>query len=240
MASSILLTQAAIARCAKISQPMISMVLRGDRTPSVDVAVRLEACTGVCREAWLFPDRHFNPYQPICDSGFCSTCPNRVTRVKFVGERLLEYLKTTDSRRTALKHACKWFHIHIGYSEKTVKILWAEIIAEGFLLICQHGGPPLPDFVPKELLPSLHLDASKGMVEAVKHIPDDYPLKVSKEDRDFARRLGIRHALYISVGRTFNALVSTDSGFHWSEELLDYLHSMNKRMDELLAEDDYK
>ena len=26
-------------------------------------AERLENVTGVCREAWIFPDRHFNPYR---------------------------------------------------------------------------------------------------------------------------------------------------------------------------------
>lgn len=26
-------------------------------------AERLEHVTGVCREAWMFPDRHFNPYR---------------------------------------------------------------------------------------------------------------------------------------------------------------------------------
>jgi transcriptional regulator with XRE-family HTH domain len=58
---------------------MISYILRHERSPSVPMAEALEEATGVCREAWLFPERHFNPY--FKDTGGnpldCMRCRNR-------------------------------------------------------------------------------------------------------------------------------------------------------------------
>ena len=80
----VLMIQQEIADKVGHSQSHIHYILKGDRTPSVKVAVKLEEATGICREAWLWPERHLNPYMPFTDATICMSCPHRITRMKFV------------------------------------------------------------------------------------------------------------------------------------------------------------
>lgn len=50
-----------IARKAGITPAYMAFIISGKRKPSADVAVRLEAATGISRSAWLWPDVHPNP-----------------------------------------------------------------------------------------------------------------------------------------------------------------------------------
>ena len=57
---------------------MISYILQGKRSPSVGMAEALEDATGICREAWLFPKLHWNPYMKETGSNLpCLTCHRR-------------------------------------------------------------------------------------------------------------------------------------------------------------------
>jgi len=57
-----LMTQAEIARRARISHVSLSYIVRGQRSISRKMAEDLEAVTTVSREAWMWPERWFNPY----------------------------------------------------------------------------------------------------------------------------------------------------------------------------------
>ena len=78
----VLQTQQKIADKIGASQSTISYILKGDRTPSKDMAESLEGATGVCREAWVWPERHWNPYMPFSESNLCLHCVNRIVRIR--------------------------------------------------------------------------------------------------------------------------------------------------------------
>ncbi|MBW1996402.1 MAG: helix-turn-helix transcriptional regulator [Deltaproteobacteria bacterium] len=59
----------AIARKAKVSPAMVSMIIRRRRNPSKRMAERLERATGVPCYAWMWPDLHDNPYVDNCRQG---------------------------------------------------------------------------------------------------------------------------------------------------------------------------
>lgn len=67
-----LLKQNEIAFRSGHHQSTISKILNGDRMPSSQMAVDLELATGVCRMAWVFPEKHFNPYIPFDDAKRCN------------------------------------------------------------------------------------------------------------------------------------------------------------------------
>ena len=75
-------TQQEIAKKIGASQSTVSYILRGDRTPSKDMAESLEGATAVCREAWMWPERHWNPYMPFSASNHCLHCANRIVRIR--------------------------------------------------------------------------------------------------------------------------------------------------------------
>lgn len=50
-----------MAKKAGISVTHMADILRADKTPSPNLAVRLEKITGISRSAWLFPDEYPNP-----------------------------------------------------------------------------------------------------------------------------------------------------------------------------------
>jgi len=79
---SILLNQSELAGFTGLTQPAIHYILNGDRSPTTETAETLEAATGICREAWVFPERHYNPYIPMIDplECRCFICPNREWR----------------------------------------------------------------------------------------------------------------------------------------------------------------
>lgn len=56
------MTRQQIAEKAGCSRQHIDFILAGKRRPSKDLSERLEEVTGIKAEAWIFPDRHRNPY----------------------------------------------------------------------------------------------------------------------------------------------------------------------------------
>jgi hypothetical protein len=57
-----LMTNAELARAARLSEPTIHYLIKGNRRPSPRSAEDLEVVTGIAREAWIWPERWFNPY----------------------------------------------------------------------------------------------------------------------------------------------------------------------------------
>lgn len=237
----ILMTQEEIATCSGVSQQMISYVLRGDRRPSVEVAEKLEKCTGICRESWIFPERHFNPYQPIAEAQSCFACHNRVTRMEKIGETGMRIFRESEDKRVALKLIVRLGHVYNAYPI-TILMSVALIQPEGFEVIAQHGelnGAPLPDFIVKEAVPKLHEYASKGMKETVLCWPQDLPDYVTEEEKQIGYQFGLISAVYISAGKIFWMLLSSTVNFYWSEAMTDKLYHYTKELDKEWRKIDY-
>ena len=90
----VLMTQQEIATAIGCYQSHVHYMLNGDRSISIDNAMKFEQATGICREGWLFPERHWNPYMPFTkNSSRCGSCPNRITRIKKQHELCLDLFK---------------------------------------------------------------------------------------------------------------------------------------------------
>lgn len=59
------MTQNEIAAKAGLSQAFVSQILSGEKLPSRDSAVRLEAATGIHRLWWLYRDQYDQSGRPI-------------------------------------------------------------------------------------------------------------------------------------------------------------------------------
>jgi hypothetical protein len=51
-----------IAKAARVSAVSVGFICKGERAPSRKMAEDLEFATGIPREAWMWPDRWYNPY----------------------------------------------------------------------------------------------------------------------------------------------------------------------------------
>lgn len=107
------ITQTEISRLVGVTQSMISQILSEHRTPSAFTAEALEEATGICREAWIWPERHFNPYfkkkykaQRCC---FCDNFPKvLLNRTKL----FLRFMKKINksSQYDLLEMFLQWFN----------------------------------------------------------------------------------------------------------------------------------
>jgi hypothetical protein len=61
-----------------VAETTVSAIIRGVRKVSMPMAETLEEATGIQREAWSWPQRHYNPYIPLRKRGACHcACENR-------------------------------------------------------------------------------------------------------------------------------------------------------------------
>jgi DNA-binding transcriptional regulator YdaS (Cro superfamily) len=58
----LLLKQTELAQVIGVSQSYISQILNGQKTVSPFLAEAFEDATAICREAWIWPSLHWNPY----------------------------------------------------------------------------------------------------------------------------------------------------------------------------------
>jgi hypothetical protein len=237
----VLFTQAEIAQCSGISQSMISYIFNGDRTPSVDVAERLEKCTGICREAWLFPERHFNPYDPIAGVRQCGVCSNRLTRMPQLADRILAYFKQAENKREAFKEMAKGGHIFNGYGDD-LRTMFAEITDEGLVVLGWHGklnGKEPYDFYPKRVVPQMHKEAKLGMNRIIKRFPYDLPASW-KTEAAIAEEWNVVSAVFVSAGRIGFCQLSNEYNFYWTEEMSANFKKVGEDLDQIWKEAGYE
>jgi len=146
------MTQNEIANATGFAQSYIHYVLKGDRVPSVDNAIKLEKVTGICREGWVFPERHWNPYIPFSSYANCGNCKNKIHRTTKVVELMLDHFKSTKNKRKAIKKILEISKTIHGYKNSEC-ISIREITDKGLKLLSYIGSPKL-------LLPGL-LPSSK-------------------------------------------------------------------------------
>lgn len=80
------------AKAEGVSFDYLHRLTRGDRTNiSRPAAEELEKATkghhahpdGICREAWVWPERHYNPYmwkRAVVSPGYCACCASNAER----------------------------------------------------------------------------------------------------------------------------------------------------------------
>ena len=119
-----LLTQKQIAELSGCTQSYISKIINGDRVPTIKMALDLESATGICREAWLYPERHWNPYIPFNGLTSCLSCQNRSLRSQKAMEMCIADFKDNKD----FTRICQIGIIYIG--QKGILMTWRELISE--------------------------------------------------------------------------------------------------------------
>jgi len=133
--AKLLLTQQQIAKRSGCSQAMVHYTINGDRVPSTETAIKLEKATGVCREAWVFPDRHWNPYIPFGTGQNCFKCPNYNERYALRNKMLANFLDRAPNKRKAFKSLPDLTLLLYGI-EHTRFLILREITDSGLKLLC--------------------------------------------------------------------------------------------------------
>jgi len=182
MGYNFLLTQSEIAQAAGRSQSSIHYILNGDRMPSIETALRLEKATGICREAWFFPERHWNPYIPFDNIQSCSRCPNRPARINKSIEMAETHFEQAENRIEAFKVLVDIYRTYTGV--KGAVFVFKEVVPEGFkLLACSEpsGNQPVRDLWPKDSFRELHESALNEQTIVVPHFPYEISESIADE-----------------------------------------------------------
>lgn len=227
------MTQAEIAERSGYSQQAISATLNGDRTPSLKMALGLEKATGMCRESWLFPERHRNVYMPFTDARFCLTCPNRINRVKVTSKKMLELARGMDDK--------------VEICEATIEIIKAindlggdvtvgirELEPGGIRLLAVLGDNHAPTFIPNDAMPWGIGKFRKGETVHIPYFPHDLPPE-AQTDRMFIEPLQVRCFLAMSSGRFVLLMVSHGPLILWTEEIIKGMEKFIVKLGEILV-----
>jgi transcriptional regulator with XRE-family HTH domain len=215
-----LMTQSEIAEASGRSQASIHYILNGDRTPSIDMALSLEHGTGICREAWLFPERHWNPYIPFENIQGCATCPNRFNRIMKSIEVAETYFEKAENKREAFKDLIEIYKTYTGINQAV--FVWRELVPEGLkLLACSCSRDtdcqPVLELLPKDPFKRLY---KLALNEQVIVIPN-FPLGIVESGAEeinlyFKKRLKSKFS--IARGGLFFSMYSDVISLNWSND----------------------
>ena len=178
----ILMTQQEIADATGYSQSAIHYIFNGDRIPSVNRALSLERATGICREAWLFPERHWNPYIPFEDIKSCMTCPNRSNRIKKSIEMAEIHFEQAENKKKAFKGMIEIYKTYT--SVKGVEFVWRKILPEGLkLLACggRYDYQLVPELLNSDTFKQLYQFALNKQSIVDPHFPYNIPKSLAEE-----------------------------------------------------------
>lgn len=226
----LLMTQQNIAEKAGISQQMVSYIINGDRTPSIEVAIKLEKATGFPRESWLFPERHYNPYIPLLDGedpGW-EVCKYRIDLVNHVTDLMLEdFSKNGDFQRMLeISSSFQGFdNKEIGMTFRIVTKRGLELLASTANVVkIQHGD----EFV------WLYERAVAGLNVHIPYYPvPTYEIEGAEHEFSIAREHGIRCFMAVSSGRLWMSEWSMGRRMVWSPEVIHRLAWFIREVDKL-------
>ena len=235
----VLMTQQAIADATGYSQQAISMILNGDRMPSPEKAIKLEKATGVCREGWIWPERHFNPYIPFTGSEMCLTCPNRIHRMEKTIGTILSWLssaRTQIEKDQALKEVAPIIHACHGFT-KHQTVTFREITPKGGSMLSHAGTFALPQFVTNHMMPWAAKKLRAGETIHVPYFPYDLPPE-AKLERVLGKGVGLRSILAVSSGKHLIIFASLRGKLmEWTPEMIERLEWFIKELSRLLEAD---
>ena len=168
----ILFNQTEIAKRSGVSQQQISYVLRGDRVPSQKTALALENATGVCREAWLWPERHYNPYMDFHDAIQCTSCPYVLQRGQRLCEIYTKYCEDVSDVVAILERVINpppWYCFIV-----------CQQVEEGWKLLANMNAPGFWGILANEILPDVVKSVGEDDVLVVPSIS-----AMNKPNREF-------------------------------------------------------
>jgi hypothetical protein len=122
------------------SQSHVHYMLKGDRTVSVANAIKLEQVTGICREGWVFPERHWNPYIPFSSYANCGNCKNKIHRIRKTSQMMIEYFKNAENKHEAIQDILEIPKVIHGYQDSEIMTI-REITSKGIKLLAYIGQP---------------------------------------------------------------------------------------------------
>ena len=215
--SKSLMTQHEISVTAHLSQPMIHYILNGDRMPSIETALKLERATGICREAWLFPERHYNPYIPFENVQSCATCHNRPNRILKSIEMAEAHFEQAENKREGFNGVVE---IHKTYTGVNWGVfVFREVAPEGLkLLACSEylDGPPAPELLPKDSFKNLYQLALNEETVVTPHFP--YGMSESfAEELNLHFNLQLKSILLIARGGILFSMYSDVVSLNWTQ-----------------------
>jgi len=212
-----LMTQSEMAEAAGRSQSSIHYILNGDRMPSIETAINLERATGICREAWLFPERHWNPYIPFKNIQSCATCSNRPNRILKSIEMAETHFEQAENKREAFQGVVD---IHKTYTGVNWGIfVFKEVVPEGLKLLAyseHRDGKPIPDLLPKDSFKQLYQFALDEKTIVTPHFP--YGLSESfAEEINLHFNLILKSMFLIARGGLLFSMYSDVVSLSWTQ-----------------------
>jgi len=211
-----LMTQSEIAEAANRSQSSIHYILNGDRMPSIKMALSLERATGICREAWLFPERHWNPYIPFEGLDICSICPNRHNRIMKSIEMAEAHFERAENKREAFKGVVEIYKTYTGISQ--ARFVYREVVPEGLkLLACSEGADrqPLLELLPKDTFKQLYQFALNEQSVVIRNFPYDVNTLCAEEINMYFK-MKLKSKLSIARGGLFFSMHSCAISLDWT------------------------
>lgn len=235
-----MLTPAEIAVAADITPVMVYYILNGDRTPSEKLATKLESLTGVCREAWMWPTRHFNPYVQLCNKPSCSTCANRSGRIHHIMARAIAYLRIhAPDRWAGLQTVSDYGRMISGYDD-TVAIVFLRITREGVTFVTEtRVNPDLPPLkgisLTKEDMPWFWAQVKAQRIIQSSVFPDGLEA-ASKKFIEFLQSRRTRSILLIPGKTVIFSMVSTRDIFSWDSSNITATTRFIDELDDIFSE----
>ena len=237
----ILKTQAEIADLAGITQAAVSKYINGESVPMPDTAVKLEKATGCCRESWIWPERHWNPYIPFYNEAMtCHKCPFRGTRVKFIMQTALQRFEEKPVRST-FKDLVYVGRVMHGIDREAV-IIFREIIAPDYPILASSGPDPFAD-EPQDVVQ--WKDEFFKMHPVVVSFP--WPLGIVNDGSEYYKRAvrwGYDHdvasALAVSYGRVEFNLLGIKEPIYYGKESVEGTKYFVKEIDRIWKENGYR
>jgi len=228
------MTQCEIARATGKAQSYIHYILNGDRTPSVKMSVALEKATGVCREGWLWPEKHWNPYIPFSESiSLCGYCPSKIHRIRKANELCLEIFSEASDKKKAFSDIFRVRKELNGLNHGQV-LIFREIVNDSLVLLGYIAPPHIKR--PKRLRGKKYAyvieSAKKGEMISVPHWPHDLPPKHPK----VISHLGVTPKSFyrISSGRHLTMTwMSTTHPLIFNEKILQLYQQFVSELDEI-------
>ena len=235
------LTQQEIADITDFSQSYVHYILKCDRKPSVESAEKLEIATGVCREAWLCPERHYNPYIPFYHGNNCLGCENRKDRTKWMVKRMIKLTENAypGTRLKTFFRVVDEARIGLGFPN-SLKFDVFTLTQEGFLCLFTAGESNFtaPYLVPYWLLPWMSEEIAKRNLLEIRNINDERLIKSSIDARWFdetkcqsllavsSKRLLLNTSVYVG-----------GPAFEWTKEAIEAMNWMVNELDNLLDDE---
>jgi len=216
----LLMSQKEIAEKAGISQQMVSYIINGDRTPSIEVAVKLEKATGFPRESWLFPERHYNAYIPLLDGqdpGW-EVCKYRIDLVNHITGLMLEDF----SRHGNFQRMIEISSSFQGFDIKEIVMTFRVVTRRGLELLASSAN--VYKINHGDEFRWLYERAVAGLSVHVPYYPvPPYVLEGAEKEFAIALAHGIRCFMAVSSGRLWFSEWSMGRMMVWSPEVIDRL-----------------